>query len=60
MKSKTHQITIKISVDRPITEKQARYAVWSQVHDLEIFSYGDEAWGEGKLTVPGGQKSRHA
>lgn len=52
-KSKVHEIVIRIRVNKPITAKQARYAVWNAVQDFELWGSEDdlEPWAKGKITV---------
>ena len=53
IRSRTHFVTVRLRVDKPITAGQARYAVWNAIHDTVI--YGDETprepWTAGKILV---------
>lgn len=40
MKQKTHEITIKLRFNRPVTKAQAQYAAWDQLSTIEL--YGNE------------------
>lgn len=50
---RTHLITIRLRVDKPITAKQARFAAWNAIHDLDLYGAGTavEPWAKGKVLV---------
>mgnify|MGYP003382563772 CR=1 FL=1 len=52
-KSRIHPVTIRLRVDRPISSRQANYAAWNAIHDMDLFG-GDtplEPWETGKILV---------
>jgi hypothetical protein len=53
-RNKSHLVAIRLRVDKPITQAQARYAVWNAIHDMDIYGAGDllEPWGTGRIRVP--------
>lgn len=53
-KSRTHLVTIRLRVDRPISAGQAGYAAWNAIHDMDLYGSGTpaEPWGTGKILVP--------
>lgn len=53
-KSRTHLVTIRFRVDRPISTKQARYAAWNAIHEMDLYGSGtpSEPWETGKILVP--------
>ncbi|THK34009.1 hypothetical protein EHS39_33065 [Ensifer sp. MPMI2T] len=63
MKSKVHEVKIKVRFDAPLTAKQARYAVWNHISDHQLYGDGKptagdpdshctrEPYGEGKISV---------
>lgn len=53
VRSKTHLVTVRLRVDKPITAVQARYAVWNAIDGLDLYGAGDapEPWSTGKIRV---------
>ncbi|BCH33202.1 hypothetical protein MesoLjLc_51320 [Mesorhizobium sp. L-8-10] len=58
MKSKVHEVTIKVRFDTPVTAKQARYAVWNQFQGMTLYGNGRdnehsnmEPYDKAKITV---------
>lgn len=53
IRSKTHLVTVRLRVDKPITAAQARYAVWNAIDCLDLYGDGDatEPWSAGKIRV---------
>jgi hypothetical protein len=51
---KSHLITIRLRVDKPITAKQARFAAWNALHRLDLYGAEtvEEPWAKGKVLVP--------
>lgn len=57
MKSRTHEITVRVTVNRPITKRQAIFAAWNAIHDHQLYGNGKddpaEPYDTGKLRVKG-------
>lgn len=53
-RSRTHLVTVRLRVDKPITAAQARHAVWNSIHDMDVYGAGTlkEPWTAGKILVP--------
>lgn len=52
-KAKSHTVAIKMTVNRPITARQARFAVWNAINGLELYGEGsdEEPFERGKIRV---------
>jgi hypothetical protein len=60
-KSKSHEVTIRLRFDAPVTLREARYAAWNHLQDMKLYGDGKpskdypyrdaEPYGEGKITV---------
>ena len=63
-KSRVHDIVVKARFDNALTAKEARYAVWNHVHELDLWGDGKpdrydrdagirsaEPYGQGEITV---------
>lgn len=50
---KTHEVTIRVTFDKPMTAKAARYAVWNAIQDHELWGMDnkEEPFGYGKIKV---------
>lgn len=43
MKSKVHELTIKVRFDAPLTRKEARYAVWNAIQYIKLYGDGKQS-----------------
>lgn len=54
-RKKTHLVVVKVRVDKPMTEAEARWAVWAAIDTTEIDGRGDpasnEPWSKGIINV---------
>lgn len=53
--SRSHVITIRITVNRPISKRQAQYAAWNALHGYDLYGNGKgdsaEPFDTGKIRV---------
>lgn len=54
-RKKTHRVAVTVRVDKPVTEAEARWAVWAAVDGMDLYGAGDpstnEPWSIGSLKV---------
>ncbi|WP_306049226.1 hypothetical protein [Oceaniradius stylonematis] len=55
MKSRYHEVSVKIRFDREVTVRQAMYAAWNhlqgEIYGTDDPDHPDEPWGEAKVTA---------
>jgi hypothetical protein len=53
-KKHRHEVVVRVHLNRAVTARQARYAVWNAINGLSLYGAGDERepWSRAHIQVP--------